>query len=83
MDLESFLKDVLTPVLDHSEEFSVEIKKNSRQLDVFMRAHQIDRGRIIGKNGRMISSLRTICKAVGEKQSLHINLELVEDDSET
>ncbi|MDR0499565.1 MAG: KH domain-containing protein [Holophagales bacterium] len=80
MDLEAFLKDVLTSVLDYPEEFNVEIEKSGKQLDVLVRARQTDRGRIIGKNGRMISSLRTLCRAAGEKQGLHVNLELVEDE---
>ncbi|MCL1893779.1 MAG: KH domain-containing protein [Holophagaceae bacterium] len=81
LDLEAFLRDVLTPVLDVPEELSVEINKNGRQVDVFLRACQKDRGRIIGRNGRMISSLRTLCRTAGEKQGLHINLELLEDDT--
>jgi predicted RNA-binding protein YlqC (UPF0109 family) len=82
MDLEAFLRDVLTPALDHPEELSVEIKNSGRQLDVFLRAHQEDRGRIVGRNGRMITSLRTLCRAAGEKQGLHVNLELKEDEGE-
>ena len=80
MDLEAFLKDVLAPVLDHPEDLSVEVKNNGRQVDVSLRARQEDRGRIIGRNGRMISSLRALCKTAGEKQGLFVNLELVEDD---
>jgi len=80
MDLEAFLRDVLTPILDHPEELGVEVKKGGRQLDILIRARQEDRGRIIGRSGRMISSLRTLCRAAGEKQGLHVNLELVEDE---
>jgi predicted RNA-binding protein YlqC (UPF0109 family) len=79
MDLEAFLKDILVPVLDCPEELSIEIIQDGRQLDVHLRARKEDRGRIIGRNGRMISSLRTLCKAAGEKQGLYVNLELVED----
>jgi predicted RNA-binding protein YlqC (UPF0109 family) len=80
MDLEAFVRDVLTPVLDHPEELGVEVKAGGRKMDVLLRARQEDRGRIVGKNGRMISSLRTLCKAAGEKQGLYVNLELVEDE---
>ena len=43
-------------------------------------AAQKDRGRIIGKSGRMISSLRTICKAAGDKSGLIVNVELFDED---
>jgi predicted RNA-binding protein YlqC (UPF0109 family) len=80
MDLEAFLRDVLTPVLDHPEELGVELRKNGARLDVFLRARQEDRGRVVGRNGRMISSLRALCRIAGEKQGVHVNLELAEDD---
>ena len=80
MDLEAFLKEVLEPVLDFPKDLAVEVKKNGRQVDVSLRAPQADRGRIIGRNGKMISSLRSLCRAAGEKQGLSVNLELVEDD---
>jgi predicted RNA-binding protein YlqC (UPF0109 family) len=80
VDLEAFLRSVLTPALEHPDELSIEINKDGNKLDVSLRAKQEDRGRVIGRNGRMISSLRTLCRAAGEKQGLDVNLELVEDD---
>ena len=80
MEFKAFIKDVLTPVLDYPEELDVEVVKNGKQLDVLVSARQEDRGRIVGRNGRMISSLRTLCRAAGEKQGVYVNLELVEDE---
>ena len=78
---EAFLKDVLVPMLDHPEAFRVEVKGEGRKRDVFIHADQKDRGRIIGKSGRMISSLRTLLKSAGEKSGLIINLELYEEEA--
>jgi len=39
-----------------------------------------DMGRIIGKQGKTISSLRTIFKAAGLKQKKNIRIELIEKD---
>ncbi len=80
MNLEAFLKDVLTPVLDHPEELRIEVKGDGRRCDVLIHADASDRGRIIGKSGRMISSLRTLAKAAGEKSGLQVNLELYEEE---
>jgi len=83
MELKAFIKDVLTPMLDYPEELDVEvIMKRDKQLDVFVHARQEDRGRIVGRNGRMISSLRTLCRTAGEKQGVYVNLELVEDETD-
>lgn len=82
MNLEAFLTDVLNPILDHPEALRVEIKGEGKKRDVFIHAEPNDRGRIIGKNGRMISSLRTLVKAAGEKSGLIIELEIFEEGRE-
>ena len=82
MDLEAFLRSVLEPVLDYPGELNIEINKDGDKMDVFLYARQEDRGRIIGRSGRMISSLRVLCKAAGDKQGLHVNLELIEDETD-
>ncbi|WP_005036670.1 KH domain-containing protein [Holophaga foetida] len=80
MNLEAFLKDVLSPVLDHPESLRIEVTGTGKKRDVLIVAAQKDRGRIIGKSGRMISSLRTICKAAGDKSGLIVNVELFDED---
>lgn len=81
MNLEVFLRDILTPVLDHPEDLRIEVSGDGRKRDVLIHADTHDRGRIIGKSGRMISSLRTLVKAAGEKSGLVISLELYEEEN--
>ena len=80
MDFEAFLRDVLTPLLDHPDAFRVEVAGEGRRRDVLVYADPRDRGRIIGKHGRMISALRTLCKAAGEKAGGVVELELYDED---
>jgi predicted RNA-binding protein YlqC (UPF0109 family) len=80
MNFEAFLIDVLSPILDHPEALRVEVKGEGRKVDVLIFAEPRDRGRIIGKSGRMISSLRTLVQAAGEKAGARVNLELYDGD---
>ena len=80
MDFEAFLRDVLTPLLDHPDAFRVEVAGEGRRRDVLVYADPRDRGRIIGKHGRMISAMRTLCKAAGEKAGVVVELELYDED---
>jgi hypothetical protein len=79
-DFEAFLKDVLGPLVDHPEALRIEVREAGKKREVLIYAEQVDRGRIIGKSGRMISSLRTLVQTAGEKQGLLVNLELFEED---
>lgn len=80
MNLEAFLRDVLTPLLDHPDALRVEISGEGKKRDVLVFADPTDRGRIIGKHGRMISALRTLCGTAGDKAGLSVNLELYDGD---
>ena len=80
MNFEAFLIDVLSPILDHPEALRVEVTGEGRKVDVLIHAEQKDRGRIIGKSGRMITSLRTLMQAAGEKAGARVNVELYDGD---
>jgi len=80
MNFEGFLIDVLSPILDHPEALRVEVKGEGRKVDVLIFAEPKDRGRIIGKSGRMITSLRTLMQAAGEKVGARVNVELFDED---
>lgn len=82
MNLEAFLRDVLTPLLDHPEALRVEVSGEGRKRDVLVHAAPEDRGRIIGKHGRMISALRTLCRTAGDKANLSVSLELYDGDEQ-
>lgn len=82
MNLEAFLTGILTPLLDHPEDLRIETKEDGRKRDFLIHAEVKDRGRIIGKNGRMISSLRTLCQVAGEKTGVRVGLEIFEEEGE-
>ncbi|HTL97811.1 MAG TPA: KH domain-containing protein [Holophagaceae bacterium] len=80
MNLEAFLADVLKPLLDHPDALRVESKGEGRRRDVTIHADPSDIGRIIGKSGRTIQSLRTLCKVAGEKAGLQVEVEVHDED---
>lgn len=82
MDLEAFLKDVLTPMLDHPEALRIEVSARGREREVLIHAEGEDRGRIIGRSARVISALRTLCILAGEKAGLEVRVELYEAEDE-
>ncbi len=80
LDLEGFLVGMLTPLVDQPESLRVEVTKEGRKVSAFIHAADGDKGRIIGKSGRMISSLRTLARAAGEKHRVEVDVELFEEE---
>jgi uncharacterized protein len=80
VNLEAFLQEILTPMLEHPDQFRVEVTENGRRCDVLIHAEPSDRGRVIGRSGRLISSLRTLCKLAGEKTGQQVNLEIYDEE---
>lgn len=80
MNLEAFLIDVLKPLLDHPDALRVEAKGEGRKRSLVIHADPADMGRVIGKSGRTIQSLRTLCKVAGEKAGLIVEVEAHDGD---
>jgi predicted RNA-binding protein YlqC (UPF0109 family) len=80
MDLEAFLIDVLKPLLDHPDALRVEARGEGRKREFIIHADAADMGRIIGKSGRTIQSLRTLCKVAGDNAGLHVEVEVHDED---
>ena len=80
MNLEAFLTDVLKPLLDHPEALRVETEDKGRARALTIHADPADIGRIIGKSGRTIQSLRTLCQVAGEKAGLRVDVEVHDED---
>jgi len=79
MNAEAFLHEVLSPLLTHPDDLRIEVQDEGRKREILIHAHPEDHGRIIGRSGRMISSLRTLCRTAGDKEGLRVNLELFEE----
>ena len=55
-------------LLDSTENYTIESSEKGRHIDVTINVIKDDIGKIIGKNGRVISSLRTLISSVAKKE---------------
>lgn len=66
--VDDFIKSYVKKIASHSEHISVakSIDSENNSCDITIYANDSDIGRIIGRNGKMISSIKTLisgCKA--------------------
>lgn len=66
-------------LLDHPDEVSIEEVEGERGATVLeVSVHPEDVGKIIGRRGRIVGSLRTLARAAGQRDGTTVLLEVVD-----
>ena len=71
---------VVEQLVENADSVNVTEQVDGDELFVDIEVDQPDRGRVIGKNGRLIRSLRVVVRAAAGRDGSTALVELVEDD---
>jgi predicted RNA-binding protein YlqC (UPF0109 family) len=83
VNLTALITEVVKYLVDAPEEVKVEEFKEGRNNVVLeLEVAQKDIGKVIGKQGRTIRSLRNLLDAAASKLNVRAQLELIEDDDD-
>ena len=77
-----YVQYVVEQLVENSENVNVSEQVENDELFVDIEVERPDRGRVIGKNGRLIRSLRVVVRAAAGRDGTTALVELVEDDDE-
>ena len=72
MELLELVKTIVSSIVDEPDKAKIEQSETEKGLLIEVKVAKDDVGKIIGKKGRVASSLRTIAKASGAKQSKRV-----------
>ena len=78
-DLANLVRSLVTPLVDNPDEVSItseETQDGSILIEV--RVHEDDAGKVIGRQGRVIKAIRTLCRAAGSRRDQHVEVELID-----
>lgn len=75
IDYEKFLSELVKPLVLYPDEVVVKIFSEEENLIVVqIMVNEDDKGRVIGKNGRIINSIKTIAYAAASKHGKRIEV---------
>jgi predicted RNA-binding protein YlqC (UPF0109 family) len=86
--VEELMAEIVKALVDHPEAVEVEAVEEDEEYDaqegvlLELRVAPDDLGKVIGKQGRTVRSMRTILNAVGSKHHQHYTLDVIEDDDD-
>ena len=76
--MKELLEVIIKGLVDNPDKVVVDETKDDRSVNYSVRVAQGDMGKIIGKQGKMARSIRTVMKSVANKEHKRINIEFVD-----
>ncbi|HIV01351.1 MAG TPA: KH domain-containing protein [Candidatus Caccopulliclostridium gallistercoris] len=67
--MEKLVEYIVKSLVDHPDEVKVTSKNDKNAVIIDVKTNEDDIGKVIGKNGRIISSIRTIVKNMSVKSN--------------
>jgi len=78
MSMEPLLRYIVTSLVDFPDEIQIKEIPGEDQSVLELRVSEKDLGKVIGKNGRIAKSLRTVLQAAAIKQGKNFSLEILD-----
>lgn len=85
--VKGLLTSCITELIDHEDDLEVNVRQENDEnategysIYADIKVNQEDVGKVIGRQGRTIKSLRTLARALGAKHSVRVEVEIIEED---
>jgi len=74
--VEDLVRYITSGLVDYPDDVRIETNLEEDALSVLIEAHSDDIGKIIGRSGRTIKSIRTLARASVGSPSLHVDIDV-------
>jgi hypothetical protein len=85
--LQEFIVNTVRLIVDRPSDVDVNVSISTKNVIVQIQVHKTDCGKIIGKKGRTIESLKIICSAVKNtnfpRDARLVSIEVLEDENDS
>jgi hypothetical protein len=76
--MKEILELIITNLVDNADEIKIEETVNENSVNYKVSVSKDDMGKVIGKQGRVAKSIRTVMKSVSAKEGKKVNIEFVD-----
>lgn len=76
--MKPILELIITNLVNNKDEVSIEETITDNNIDFKVKVSKDDMGKVIGKQGRVAKSIRTVMKSVSAKEGKKVNIEFVD-----
>ena len=75
--MKDILQTIILNLVDNKESVEIKELEGEKSIEFEVKVAQKDMGKIIGKQGRLAKSIRTVMKAVASKEQKRVTVEFI------
>jgi len=76
--MEEMLRILVKDLVDYPEKIEITSREEDKLTTLELRVDPSDMGKVIGRQGKIAKSIRTLMKAYSTKQGLKINVDIMD-----
>ena len=76
--MKEVLETIIACLVDNRDQVSIEETINEKSIEYKVKVAPEDMGKVIGKQGRVAKSIRTVIKSVAGKEGKRVNVEFID-----
>ena len=77
-DMKGILETIILSLVEDKSAVQIEEKNNEKTISFEVKVADKDMGKVIGKEGKVAKSIRTVMKAVAGRERKKVSIEFVE-----
>lgn len=77
--MKQILETIIKSLVENEEQVIITEKEDEKELSFQVKVGSQDMGKVIGKQGRVAKSIRTVMKSIAGKEHKKVNIEFLED----
>ncbi len=75
--MEEILKTIISNLVDNKEAIEINTLNGEKDIKFEVKVAETDMGKVIGRQGRLAKSIRTVMKAVATKEHKKVSVEFL------
>lgn len=77
-DLTGLVDSVVRPLVDHEEDLEITSHDEDGTTVIEISVNEEDTGKVIGRQGRVIKSVRTLARAAASRNDMQVEVEILD-----
>ena len=76
--MKQILETIIKNIVENQDAVSINEKEEADRITFEVKVQESDMGRIIGRNGKVANSIRTLMKALGSREKKKVSVEFLD-----